>query len=105
MTVLSVLTMNGLQAKVQGTLLLVFPRERLNDELRTYIREHKLAIVCELKKNTINPQNHVHRFRIDGKVVTTYTDEPSSEAFLKSLLRRFGIDRRITLLETWPIAN
>ena len=45
----------------------------------------------------------VYRFRLDGKVVTTHSDESCQYAFLKQMVERFGNNRRIYVLESWPI--
>lgn len=72
MNALSMLTTHGLQAEVEGDSLIVFPRDRLNDSLRAYIRQHKPEIIEALKTPANDPPVYVYQFRIDGKVVTTH---------------------------------
>lgn len=49
MAALSHLVSNGLEVQVQGNRLIVSPSERLNDELRAWIRDHKPELLRELQ--------------------------------------------------------
>lgn len=72
------------------------------DELVNAARQHKPEILEALT----SPKNplFVYRFRVDGKTVTTYSEHDPSD-FLAAMLMKFGRDRRITILEQWPIWN
>jgi TubC N-terminal docking domain len=104
MNVLQTLYEHGLQAEVEGDSLVVFPRDRLTDDLRAYIRQHKPEIIEALQVPANDPPVFVYHFRVDGKLVTTHSNE-YPDNFLQSMFDRFGNDRRITVLESWPIRN
>lgn len=48
MSALSILTSHGLHAAIEGDKLTVYPADRLDDELRDYIRENKPVLMQEL---------------------------------------------------------
>lgn len=56
MSVLSILTSHGLTGIVEGNRLYISPRDRLNDEIRDYIREHKPEIMAALQTERWNPE-------------------------------------------------
>ncbi len=49
MTALAAIQAAGLTVQVDGSRLLVSPRERLTDDLRTLIRQHKDELLTELR--------------------------------------------------------
>ena len=48
MSALSILTSRGLHAAIEGDRLTVFPADRLDDQLRDYIRKNKPVLMQEL---------------------------------------------------------
>lgn len=54
MSALAKLREHGQKAEACGDKLIVYPSERLNDELRDYIRQCKAEIVTELEELALN---------------------------------------------------
>ncbi len=120
MSCLRMLIEQGFEVETdQANRLLVGHRERLDDNLRAFIRAHKAEIVAELR--TVGgglsdeemrlhailqgpAPSHCYVVRIDGKTVTTYGRNDPAE-MLQELIARFGPDRGIWITECWPIRN
>ncbi len=76
MAAIDYLTEKGFSAKVSGKRLVVSPASRLTDDVRKYIKAHRLELIAELAANDGQERRSNWRITRDGKTLCTLIGEP-----------------------------
>jgi hypothetical protein len=76
MAAIDYLTEKGFSAKVSGKRLVVSPASRLTDDVRKYIKAHRLELIAELAANDGQERRSNWRITRDGKTLCTLFGEP-----------------------------
>lgn len=67
MAAIDYLTARGFSARVSGKRLVVSPASRLTDDIRKYIKAHRLELIAELAANDGQERRSHWRITRDGK--------------------------------------
>jgi hypothetical protein len=67
---------HGLTAKVNGKRLVVSPASKLTDDVRRYIKSHRLELLAELAANDGQERRSNWRVLRGGKSIATMIGEP-----------------------------
>lgn len=76
MAAIDYLTEKGFSAKVSGKRLVVSPASRLTDDVRKYIKAHRLELLAELAANDGQERRSNWRITRAGKPLCTLIGEP-----------------------------
>ena len=76
MAAIDYLSEKGFSAKVSGKRLIVSPASRLTDDVRKYIKSHRLELIAELAANDGQGRRSNWRITRDGKPLCTLIGEP-----------------------------
>ena len=76
MAAIDYLTEKGFSAKVSGKRLVVSPASRLTDDVRKYIKAHRLELLAELAANDSQERRSNWRITRAGKPLCTLIGEP-----------------------------
>jgi len=76
MAAIDYLTTRGFSARVAGKRLVVSPASRLSDDVRKYIKAHRLELLAELAANDGQERRSNWRITRDGKTLCTLFGEP-----------------------------
>ncbi|WP_296235814.1 hypothetical protein [uncultured Pseudomonas sp.] len=76
MAAIDYLTQKGFSAKVSGKRLIVSPASRLTDDVRKYIKSHRLELLAELAANDGQERRSNWRITRAGKPLCTLIGEP-----------------------------
>ncbi|WP_296271203.1 hypothetical protein [Pseudomonas sp. UBA6323] len=76
MAAIDYLTEKGFSAKVSGKRLVVSPASRLTDNVRKYIKAHRLELLAELAANDGQERRSNWRIIRAGKPLCTLIGEP-----------------------------
>lgn len=76
MAAIDYLTEKGFSAKVSGKHLVVSPASRLTDDVRKYIKAHRLELLAELAANDGQERRSNWRITRAGKALCTLIGEP-----------------------------
>ncbi|VVP53041.1 hypothetical protein [Pseudomonas fluorescens] len=80
MAALAYLHSLGFAAKLNGKRVRISPASKLNDEVRTYIKNHRLELLAELASNDGIERRCHWRVVRDGKPLCTMIGEPVTRA-------------------------
>lgn len=76
MAAIDYLTTRGFSARVAGKRLVVSPASRLSDDVRKYIKAHRLELLAELAANDGQERRSNWRITRAGKPLCTLFGEP-----------------------------
>lgn len=76
MTALAYLTARGFSARVSGKRLVVSPASRLTQDVRNYIKNHRLELLAELSANDGQERRSNWRVNRGGKVICMMIGDP-----------------------------
>ncbi|MGQ7956386.1 hypothetical protein ACUTAF_01470 [Pseudomonas sp. SP16.1] len=76
MAAIDYLTARGFSARVAGKRLVVSPASRLSDDVRKYIKAHRLELLAELAANDGQERRSNWCITRDGKTLCTMIGEP-----------------------------
>lgn len=76
MAAIDYLTEKGFSAKVSGERLVISPASHLTDDVRKYIKAHRLELLAELAANDGQERRSNWRITRDGKTLCTMIGEP-----------------------------
>ena len=76
MAAIDYLTEKGFSAKVSGKRLVISPASHLTDDVRKYIKAHRLELLAELAANDGQERRSNWRITRDGKTLCTMIGEP-----------------------------
>lgn len=76
MAAIDYLTTRGFSARVAGKRLVVSPASRLSDDVRKYIKAHRLELLAELAANDGQERRSNWRITRDGRTLCTLFGEP-----------------------------
>lgn len=76
MAAIDYLTARGFSARVAGKRLVVSPASRLSDDVRKYIKAHRLELLAELAANDGQERRSNWRITRAGKTLCTMIGEP-----------------------------
>lgn len=76
MAAIDYLREKGFSAKVSGKRLIVSPASRLTDDVRKYIKSHRLELIAELAANDGQERRSNWRITRAGKPLCTLIGEP-----------------------------
>lgn len=94
MAAIDYLTEKGFSAKVAGKRLVVSPASRLTEDVRKYIKTHRLELIAELAANDGQERRSNWQVLRDGKPLCTMIGEPMTYAEALAAARW-----------RWPTAN
>lgn len=80
MAAIDYLTEKGFSAKVSGKRLVISPASRLTDDVRKYIKAHRLELLAELAANDGQERRSNWRITLAGKPLCTLIGEPMTYA-------------------------
>ncbi|MCY1363547.1 hypothetical protein D9M68_929770 [compost metagenome] len=80
MAALDYLTAHGFSARVSGKRLVVSPASRLTDDVRKYIKTHRLELLAELAANDGQERRSNWRITRGGKPLCVMIGEPMTRA-------------------------
>lgn len=80
MAAIDYLTEKGFSAKVSGKRLVVSPASRLTDDVRKYIKAHRLELLAELAANDGQARRCHWQITLGGKTICTMIGEPMTHA-------------------------
>lgn len=80
MAAIDYLTDKGFSAKVSGKRLVVSPASRLTEDVRKYIKAHRLELIAELAANDGQERRSNWQVLRDGKPLCTMIGEPMTYA-------------------------
>jgi|TARA_X000001388_G_scaffold61339_1_gene46832 hypothetical protein len=87
MTAIDYLTKRGFSARVAGHRLVISPASRLTDDVRKYVKAHRLELIAELTANDGQERRSNWRITRNGKVVCTMISEPMTYAEARAAAR------------------
>lgn len=87
MTAIDYLTKRGFSARVAGRRLVISPASRLTDDVRKYVKAHRLELIAELAANDGQERRSNWRITRNGKVVCTMIGEPMTYAEARAAAR------------------
>lgn len=70
------LTARGFSARVSGKRLVVSPASRLTDDVRKYVKAHRLELLAELAANDGQERRSHWQITLGGKPICTMVGEP-----------------------------
>lgn len=76
MAAIDYLSEKGFSAKVSGKRLIVSPASQLTDDVRKYIKSHRLELIAELAANDGQERRSNWRITRAGKPLCTLIGEP-----------------------------
>lgn len=74
------LTARGFSARVSGKRLVVSPASRLTDDVRKYVKAHRLELLAELAANDGLERRSHWQITLGGKPLCTMIGEPMTHA-------------------------
>lgn len=74
------LTARGFSARVSGKRLVVSPASRLTDDVRKYVKAHRLELLAELAANDGLERRSHWQITLGGKPLCTMIGEPITQA-------------------------
>ncbi|MGA4532256.1 hypothetical protein ACPA1H_18110 [Ectopseudomonas chengduensis] len=80
MAAIDYLTQKGFSAKVSGKRLVVSPASRLTEDVRKYIKAHRLELIAELAANDGQERRCHWQITRGGKALCTMIGEPMTYA-------------------------
>lgn len=80
MAALAYLLNLGFAAKLSGKRVRVSPASKLNDQVRAYIKNHRLELIAELASNDGIERRCHWQVILDGKPLCTMIGEPMTQA-------------------------
>lgn len=80
MAAIDYLTAHGFSARVSGKRLVVSPASRLTDDVRKYIKAHRLELIAELAANDGQERRSNWQVTRAGKALCTMIGEPMTYA-------------------------
>jgi hypothetical protein len=80
MTAIDYLTQRGFSARVAGRRLVISPASRLTDDVRKYVKAHRLELIAELAANDGQERRSNWQIVRNGAVVCTMIGEPRTYA-------------------------
>lgn len=80
MAAIDYLTKKGFSAKVSGKRLVVSPASRLTDDVRKYIKAHRLELIAELAANDGQERRCHWQITRGGKALCVMITEPITHA-------------------------
>lgn len=80
MAAIDYLSEKGFSAKVSGKRLIVSPASRLTDDVRKYIKSHRLELIAELAANDGQERRSHWRITRAGKTLCTMIGDPMTYA-------------------------
>ncbi|MDT4834187.1 hypothetical protein FQZ97_678210 [compost metagenome] len=80
MAAIDYLTEHGFSARVSGKRLVVSPASKLTDDVRRYIKSHRLELLAELAANDGQERRSNWKVLRDGKSIATMIGEPMTRA-------------------------
>lgn len=80
MAAIDYLTEKGFSAKVSGKRLIVSPASRLTDDVRKYIKAHRLELIAELAANDGQERRGHWRVKLPGLPPFVMISEPITHA-------------------------
>lgn len=87
MAAIDYLIQKGFSAKTSGARLVVSPASRLTDDVRKYIKAHRLELIAELAANDGQERRCHWQLIRDGKALCTMICEPLTRAEALSAAR------------------
>lgn len=96
MAAIDYLTAQGFSARISGKRLIVSPASRLTEDVRTYIKTHRLELLAELAANDGQERRGNWQITRDGKPLCVMIGEPitHSEALAAARWRWPDVDVR-----------
>lgn len=79
MAAIDYLTRNGLRAERRGSRVHVSPKARITDDVRKYVRAHRLELLAELAANDGIARKMHWQVSRGGKPICTMIGEPMTE--------------------------
>lgn len=80
MAAIDYLSEHGFSARVSGHRLVVSPASRLTEDVRRYIKTHRLELLAELAANDGKERRSNWRVIRNGKTLATMIGEPMTRA-------------------------
>ncbi|MBB4865457.1 hypothetical protein HNP46_004351 [Pseudomonas nitritireducens] len=80
MAAIDYLIQKGFAAKIQGKRIVVSPASRLTDDVRVYIKAHRLELIAELAANDGIERRCHWQVTLSGKPICIMIGEPMTEA-------------------------
>lgn len=80
MAAIDYLIQKGFAAKIQGKRIVVSPASRLTDDVRVYIKAHRLELIAELAANDGIERCCHWQVTLCGKPICIMIGEPMTEA-------------------------
>ncbi|TWI58695.1 hypothetical protein IQ22_00403 [Pseudomonas duriflava] len=76
MAALDYLTHRGFAARLRGKRIALSPASRLTDDVRRYVKSHRLEILAELASNDGQARKMHWQISVKGKQICTMIGEP-----------------------------
>lgn len=87
----------GLTAQAKGKRIVVSPASRLTNDVRLYVKAHRLELLAELAANDGLERRSHWRIVLDGKPICTMVSEPITHAEALEAARYRWPDAEVTL--------
>lgn len=86
----------GLTAQAKGKRIVVSPASRLTNDVRLYVKAHRLELLAELAANDGLERRSHWRIVLDGKPICTMVGEPITHAEALEAARYRWPDAEVT---------